>query len=152
VHLPTIFEKYNSYSLLSANWNNFGSNGHKYQPSSVVEGFSKRAIKDSRPIFSHKSIFKGSDLIHFDVHTSNVRGDKIHFDGENADLIINHYAIQSFDFFMRIKATRGDVNNWANTYNIKRDEEYFERYDTNDIYDDRLYIQNKDIIENKKNI
>ena len=58
------------------------------------------------------------------------------------ELIINHYTIQSYDFFMRIKSTRGDLDNWFNHLKLSRDSEYFKGYDINNIFDDRLYQQN----------
>ena len=48
---------------------------------------------------------------------------------ENSYLHLNHYAIQSFDWFMKVKATRGD--NCSSINDNIRDEVYFKRYDTN---------------------
>ena len=31
---------------------------------------------------------------------------------DNPPLIINHYIVQSLEFFMEVKSRRGDVNNW----------------------------------------
>ena len=52
---------------------------------------------------------------------------------------------------MKIKATRGDINNWFDHENLQRNLDYFKGYDINDIYDDRLYNQNKHIINHVKN-
>ena len=154
IHLPNIFEKYNNYSQIRVNWLHFGSNGHLYQPHSVVEGFLKRAIIDNtKTYFSHKTIFKGADLVSFDVHSPIVRNRQIYLQYHETiipDLIINHYNIQSQDFYLRIKGSRGDVNNWFDNQNLKRDLTLFEQYDVNDVYDDRLYIQNKENIESVK--
>ena len=51
---------------------------------------------------------------------------------------MNHYAIQSYKWFMNIKATRGDVSS-KDIDNI-RNEYYFKEYDnfSNDIIDDKL--------------
>ena len=64
---------------------------------------------------------------------------------ENSALHLNHYAIQSFNWFMKVKATRGDINS-ANNENV-RDKEYFNEYNLNDIDDDELSN-----ITNTKNI
>jgi len=155
VYLPNIIEKYNNYAQLRVNWLHFGSNEHLYQPQSVVEGFMKRAqVDSSKPYFSYKSIFQGNSLVNFGVHANNVNGPEIYLkyeDNNIPDFIINHYCIQSQDFFLKIKATRGDINNWFDHENLQRNLDYFKGYDINDIYDDRLYNQNKNIINHVKN-
>lgn len=54
-------------------------------------------------------------------------------------LHLNHYAIQSYKWFMNIKATRGDVNNVSGEK--VRNEKYFTEFDnsSNDIDDFELY-------------
>jgi hypothetical protein len=58
----------------------------------------------------------------------------------NSFLHLNHYAIQSYEWFMRIKATRGDVNS-----EYVRGESYFREFDavSNDICDDELNELNR---------
>ena len=154
IHLPTVFERYDMYSQIRINWLHFGSSNHLYQPQSVIEGFLKRAVIDSKkPYFSYKTVFKGGSLIEFDVHSQTVNGKEIYLQYDEIiipDLVINHYCIQSQDFFLRIKSTRGDINNWFDSQNLQRNLDYFKGYDINDIYDDRLYIQNKEIVEKVK--
>jgi hypothetical protein len=154
INLQTTVEKYNTFSQIIVNWLHFGSNGHNLQPSSVVEGFLKRSIIDnSKPYFSYKTIFKGNDLIGFNVHSHKVVGSEIYLKYDEIqipELIINHYCIQSEDFYMKIKSTRGDINNWFDHQNLQRNYELFKMYDINDIYDDRLYNQNIDIIKSVK--
>jgi hypothetical protein len=155
MNLSNVFNKYNHFSQLRVNWLHFGSSEHLYQPQSVVEGFMKRAIiDDSKPYFSYKTIFKGDSLIKFNIHTHNVTGKEIYLKYEEnniPDLIINHYCIQSQDFFLKIKATRGDINNWFDHQKLQRNLDYFKGYDINDIYDDRLYNQNKNVVNVVKN-
>jgi hypothetical protein len=64
---------------------------------------------------------------------------------ENSFLHLNHYAIQSLNWFMKIKATRGDVYSYSNE-NV-RNENYFHYYDicSNDIIDEELYNIKKNI-------
>ena len=54
-------------------------------------------------------------------------------------LHLNHYAIQSYEWFMRIKATRGDAAS-----NYQRDEKYYREFDdaSNDISDFELKLLN----------
>jgi len=150
INLLKVIDIYDKFSQITVNFLHFGSNGHISQPSSVVESFVKRAhIFDTRAYFSYKSIIKGSSLISFEIHFHYVSGEEIYLKYEEndvPDLVINHYCIQSQDFFMKIKATRGDCDNYIEQTNRIRDLDYFKGYDINDIFDDRLYIQNKDII------
>jgi hypothetical protein len=57
---------------------------------------------------------------------------------EDSPLHLNHYAIQSYNWFMKVKACRGDVAG-INSENV-RDENYFRSFDScsNDLVDDEL--------------
>ena len=145
----SILEKYKDVSQIRIDWLHFGSNGHLYQPISVVNGFTKRSPLDkTKSFYSYKNIFKTKDLISFNVHLNSVSGTTHVIDykeGEPVELVINHYTIQSLEFFMRVKATRGDINNWFDHEGLKRDKAYFDRYDVNELEDLRLYEQNKTV-------
>ena len=58
-----------------------------------------------------------------------------------APLHINHYAIQSWNWFRDVKMTRGDVHVSQNE-NV-RDRKYFDKYDRNDIEDNELALKHK---------
>lgn len=143
----SILSKYDSASQLQVDWLHFGSNGHIHQPISVVNGFTKRSkFLTTVQYYSYKCIFKGSSLISFDIHRNNVHGETIHLkysDEAPPPLVINHYTVQSLDFFMAVKATRGDINNYAQSIGVVRDKPYFDSYDINDVVDMRLFEQNK---------
>ena len=66
---------------------------------------------------------------------------------ENSALHLNHYAIQSLNWFMKVKATRGDINA-ANNENV-RNKDYFKEYNFNDMDDSELsnITNNKDILK-----
>ena len=138
------------YSQIKVDWLHFGSNGHAYQPYSVVAGFTKRAhFTRNEEFYSFKSIFKSASLISFSIHEHEVSGITSHMvynDEQPSDLVINHYNLQSLDFFIRIKGTRGDINNWFDHIRYSRDKTLFERLDKNDVDDIRLFEQNKSII------
>lgn len=142
-----ILEKYKDYSQIRIDWLHFGSSGHIQQPDSVVKNFTRRSILDkTKSYYSYKNIFRSEALLSFNVHLNTVSGQTCMIDyieGEMVDLVINHYPIQSLDFFMKVKAIRGDVNNWFDNEGLKRDRAYFDRYDINNIEDLRLYNQNK---------
>ena len=138
-YLDSIPENINQ---IKVDWLHFGSSGHIKQPSSVINSFTKRAKFDTtKEYYSYKSIYKSKSLISFNVHGHNVTGMTLHekySEQDQSGLVINHYPIQSFEFFMNIKATRGDINNWFNTTGRKRNEEYFKKQDINEIEDTRL--------------
>ena len=130
-------------------WKMFGSNGHIQQPSPVIENFTKRKTSNTR--INGKCIIKGSKLtwlqVHvsncLDGHTINTRGDVITdycdqpIDEKSLSeysLHLNHYFLQSYEWFMNIKATRGD----AVTENNPRDINYFMSCDNNDYLDTEL--------------
>ena len=131
---------------IKVDWLHFGSNGHIAQPSSVIEGFTKRAAFDrQKEYYGHKSFFRPDKLIRFDIHFHYVDGVSKHFnysDDASVMMVINHYNIQSRDFFLNVKCTRGDINNWFDHIKKTRDIQLFNKYDVNEIEDRRLLDQN----------
>lgn len=136
-------------------WKYFGSSGHEYQPSSVVDSFVYRR-KAPFTAFT-KIICKCEALEQIGIHSCSLKDGYITIDPlmnklENIvasdfqtlevteDLIcdskfcMNHYMIQSLDWFRRIKMTRGSTNFSSN----HRNEEYFKEWDYNDVLDDEL--------------
>jgi glycosyltransferase involved in cell wall biosynthesis len=150
VDLNSVLDRHDNHNQVLVDWLHFGSSGHVYQPQSVVEGFRMRAHLDTtKPYYSYKSIFKGNSLVKFKVHSHEVTGTTHH---EHSALLINHYTIQSLNFFMTVKATRGDVNNHFPLTGARRDRAYFDSYDINVVEDRRLSDQNKEITEVVKSI
>lgn len=148
ISIKDILNKYDKYSQITIDWLHFGSNEHIYQPISVISGFLKRANYDrSQMYYSYKSIFKTDNFINFGIHKHNVNGisyNLLYNDSDYPDLVINHYNLQSKDFYLNVKGVRGDVNNWLPSQNIKREIELFNKYDINVVYDINLYKLNKD--------
>lgn len=147
-NLNKIIEKYDDYSQLHIMWQNFGSNSHIEQPNLVVHNFTKRDKFDETKVYiSHKSCFKSKDFISFGIHSSTVNGKSLWLKHTNndSDLIINHYAIQSWNHFINKKIKKGDINNWhASPAYLKPEnyKEYFDVRDSNEISDTRLKKQN----------
>jgi len=133
LNLKDALHKYNDTACLFMDWKMFGSNGHIEQPKWVVQSFTKRKIKKGH---NGKSIFKTEFLKSFDIHMANVGDNEIKI---IKDIIINHYAIQSWSFFEKVKMTRGDSYFGHNI----RDKAYFDSYDHNEIDDNRLALQNE---------
>ena len=162
IDLKNILKNYENYAQIVVNWVWFNSNGHKTQPKSVVQGFTKR-VEYKTKIYSPspygwcmngtlgpKTILNTSFTINdISIHGSTVDGESINLsylrDFNNPLLLINHYAIQSVEFFSKVKMTRGDVNGWFLTED--RNLAFFESLDVGDVYDDRLLIQNKEILK-----
>jgi len=128
-YLRTVPEDISRILLL---WKMFGSNGHIEQPSSIIKGFTKRERHFSSEI-NCKAVLRGNKITWLNVHSSHVQGETLVHEHEDFYLHLNHYAIQSFNWFMKVKATRGDVLNIA--VNNVRTEEYFRVYDNNDVED-----------------
>ncbi len=157
LQLPTILKKYEHLAQIRVNWVWFGSNKHVKQPTSVVQGFTKRAKYGLRKWSpgpngwavngSHgpKCIIQTSMYRSFGIHEHQVKGrtENLSYerDAKHPLLLINHYAVQSLDFWTTIKATRGDVNRHFRT--DARNLDYFKCWDINDIEDVRLANQGK---------
>jgi len=137
----------NDCSQIKVDWLHFGSNGHEYQPHSVVSGFTKRAeFNTDKGYYESKTLCKSEFLISFLVHEHKVHGTTKHFaynDDHVPDLVINHYNLQSKEFYFSVKATRGDCDNWMEYVNKSRDKNLFNSNDINDVEDLRLFEQNK---------
>lgn len=134
-------------------WKYYGSSGHKYQPSSVIDSFCyRRKAPYEAPT---KPICRTVSINDIDVHFCNLKDDYKTVDStlkneilelnwnmgtiseeliDNSVFKINHYMIQSLDWFRRVKISRGS----ANYSNNHRNEEYFKEWDYNDILDDEL--------------
>lgn len=159
LNLSDVFRKHDqTVSQIEVNWVWFGSNGHVKQPESVINGFTMRAPYDLQKMSpcpdnihrlngSHgpKCIFQTAMLKSFGIHNHDVHGPTVNRsyrdDPVNPLLLINHYAVQSVEFWQTIKATRGDVNRHFSR--DARNLDYFNCWDINDIPDHRLRLQNK---------
>jgi hypothetical protein len=121
----------------------YGSNGHLKQPEFLVKSFTKRAIeipfKNYKYIINSKFKFTYLNVHHADYE--NPEEEKISFLLLGPEyFILNHYSCQSKDFWINVKCTRGDCDNFTN-----RTEELFSYYDINEIEDLGLWEQNKDM-------
>ena len=144
----------NDIGEVSVLWKMFGSNGHIKQPKSVIDGFTKRKnITENydKSFNYYKSICRTNNLKKFEVHHHKHTGKSIKFPEKNNEkyleespLHLNHYAIQSLDFFTNVKMNRGDVIS-AKSNNV-RNIEYFNKYDTNEIVDMELLAIYKSLL------
>jgi hypothetical protein len=129
-------------------WLMFGSAGHKEQPAEgVIAGFQWRARAPVPHAYTDcwKSIVRITALDVLEIHPHRMGPSYVtmRFDADSeeavamAPLRLNHYAIQSFDRFCRVKMVRGDAQSPES--DAVRDHGYFERYDFHDVLDDGLH-------------
>ena len=160
--IPSVLKKYNeNVGVIEMRWKMFGSNNHIKQPNGIINNFTKRKkmeIVDKNGSFDNvKSIIKTSVLKKLDIHKSDTYNCEIITEPSTNDenllskspLQLNHYAIQSKDWFVKVKMTREDAVHPQNVRNL----DYFKKYDRNDIHDDELsqiYTSNKE--KNEMNI
>jgi hypothetical protein len=142
-YLKTLEE---NVSQISLEWKLFGSSGYntldKKQPELVVPNFIYRWKElPFRGDIMSKTITRTNQIIKLHPHNPSFReGEKILTD----DVHINHYRIQSLDWFSRVKAHRGDVSTprWEHT---RKGRNYFIEHDKNDVEDRELADKYKSI-------
>ena len=137
----------NDIGEIQVRWKMFGSNGHIIQPDSIIKGFIKRNIIDDTKEFNHcKSICRTIFLESLGIHNNKISPNtKIICYPEDSDeqllmdspLHLNHYTIQSKEWFSNVKMTRGAADTSSSEH--VRNEEYFQKYDCNDMFDTELY-------------
>jgi hypothetical protein len=145
----------NSVSRIIIPWKMYGSSGFINQPDSVIQNFIERQKYTNYYVKTDKSqevsfnfikcIVRGSKLIKLDIHNSFLNNDSIpnstckhktENDLNKMNIHLNHYAIQSLDFFKNVKMIRGAADHLTSV-NI-RTLDYFKRYDHKDMIDEEL--------------
>lgn len=138
-------------------WKMFGSDGHISQPSSVISSFLRRQRYDKPKEIQVKSIARTLFLTKIEVHfpyfsdsslnlidstgtNDNYIKDYISLISEDilekSALHLNHYYIQSWEWYKSVKMTRGDVN-LSYGENV-RNAEWFKTHDFNECVDDEI--------------
>lgn len=151
-------------SIISLLWKMFGSNGHIKHPDGLIKNFTQRKLYNGRGttamgirhvnIMYTKNIIRVRYVRSIRTHASTTAGGIcMRSDGhilhknhvtqriseeilDNSVLHMNHYAIQSQEFFNTVKKTRQSANNPRND-NVRNDA-YFRRYDWNEHTDTEL--------------
>lgn len=143
-------KEYDDVGQIMVPWKMYGSSGHIKQPTSVIHSF---IYRKKLPYFTwgnYKSIGRTKAIedingVHWYDHikegyrTIKYKDQNEMTEEEQRDLPfqLNHYIIQSWEWFKKTKMTRGDADftfNW-------RDEKYFKNWDSNDVLDDELSIK-----------
>jgi hypothetical protein len=109
-HLVSIFAPNGQRSNVSQvvfPWHSFGSNGHEKQPASIRKAFTKKQAEVKLHIHSEKAVTWVDDLVELDTHRSIIKGGEV---VENPpELQLNHYYLQSKEFFEKVKMRRGNA-------------------------------------------
>lgn len=116
------------FDLIYANWVMFGSSGLIEQPPSVRESFIYRwsQLGDHRNTKWICRTYRMVGRHAIDLHkVKGIDSRRVVFD--NDVFRLNHYPIQSLQFFQRVKMTRGSAN--TSKFDNIRDMEYFKAYD-----------------------
>lgn len=139
-------------------WIIYGSSYFKNQPESVINNFIYRRLYNDT--YSGGKSIVNTDYINnnnLNIHFTNLKDNNLYvnYNGEfkfnewfggcpdmnfNENIIndmnirINHYCIQSEEYFRKVKVTRGDATSLINV----RDMNYFNNYDKNEVLDDIL--------------
>lgn len=132
-HLERLFSD-DTLGKVQLTWRAFGSSGMDRQPSSIRKGFTWRKKDD--PALNIKCFSRVRNLIAIQVHDHEVKGKAVR---DPPGLQLNHYAIQSREFYEKVKMKRGDVQH-ANATNL-RNWAYFKKHDFDDLEDTLLKDQ-----------
>jgi hypothetical protein len=130
-------------------WKMFGSSGYLHSSRSCcIDNFKWRFLYNQNIKNLTKSIINTKYLENIGIHSSNVaiKSKQITSDGkifgqnemniseeilQNSAIHCNHYAIQSFEWFKRVKMTRGDAT--TKMHDKVRNISYFNSYDDNNL-------------------
>lgn len=143
-NLKDTLRLYESYGCVEVNWAFFTSSGYIIQPESIVDYFIKRveygatvyarAPGDINP--QHIGSSGPKTIINTDfpvysigIHNAASGGKTINVSHihHQTSLIINHYQLQSREYWENVKMNRGDVNHWFK--GSARDFEVFDAFD-----------------------
>jgi hypothetical protein len=133
-------------------WACFGSSGHIKEPTGLVtENYRQRAPLDFGPNRHFKSIVRGSlgqsfsvlqnshyfqtNQGTFDTQMRSLTNGFVGYEPCYERLRINHYVTQSREYFLEFKQHSGSADMSASSI---RTEEWWQRHDNNEIWDDSL--------------
>jgi len=134
-----------SINYIKSHWRMFGSEGLQNHPPDIRTAIVHRKAELDKDT---KYIFKLAELASPQSPQSTPHKIQLHelgdennmnlYNDTNSIFRLNHYPIQSWEFFSKIKMTRGDATTILPSNN-SRDENYFTRYDANtDFLDEDL--------------
>lgn len=129
----TLKDDFAHADYVQCNWRMFGSSGLKEHPESIL----KSIVHRQENLHKEKYIFKPrkiTDLNNIAVHEIN---ESLNGVTENDKVRLNHYVIQSLEYYEKIKMKRGDVAHPS--ADSKHNMDFFNSIDSNAIVlDDTL--------------
>jgi hypothetical protein len=132
--LSSALHDYDDYDLIYSNWKMFGSDGltkHPIDIRTAITGRKSDLDKDTKWICKPKKMDISDMFLHYfyndEKYKKIIVNDKIH---------LNHYPIQSKEFFEKVKMSRGDA--LSSGTNDVRNWDYFEKYDKDTTNEDTL--------------
>lgn len=131
---------YNFFDYVLCNWQMFGTDGNILHPEDIrtsITHCKKELYTETKYIFKPQIIHNSSHIhIHSLINIPYVKNNRIRIRIANQLIKLNHYPLQSVEFFTKIKMTRGDCN--SNDCENIRDNNYFNKYNYNEICDETL--------------
>ena len=132
--ISTILTKFIQYDVIYCNWLMFGSSGLIEHPPDIRVSLIHRDDgfhPNKKYIFKPASIASSHQIFIHHIQQPDNKNNNKHLISLNANPFIhlNHYPIQSKQYFEKVKMSRGDVNT-AISNNI-RNWAYFKEYDQN---------------------
>ena len=126
----------NYYDYILCNWQMFGSDGLKEQPEDIRTAITHRK---SKLHINTKYIFKTAvveNSFQICIHILNSIKKRTRLRVANQLIRLNHYPIQSLEFFQKVKMTRGAAD--SKEFDNIRDMSYFKSYDFKETNDETL--------------
>lgn len=123
------------YDYILCNWKMFGSDGHKTHPEDIRRDiiFRKQDLStNTKYIFKPQILVNTSSIWLHQLNDIFIERNVV----ANEIIHLNHYPIQSLEFFQKVKIPRGDAFN-PDSDNV-RDMSYFNSYDTEECRDEIL--------------
>jgi len=115
------------YDYVVCNWLMFGSDNNIAHPQDIRTAIFHREQNlhiNTKYIFKTQLIDDNKNVSKINVHSLD--GNFVRTRVANQLIRLNHYPIQSLEFFHKVKMTRGDVN--SINFNNIRDMNYFNKY------------------------
>ena len=131
--LINIIDNYNYYDVIYSNWKMFGSDGNINHPNDIRTSIIYRTPNLHN---NTKWICKTKNININTINQHKIIDNNLKIITVNDNIQLNHYPIQSREFYKKVKLTRGDVE--SNRSENVRDWSYFEKYDENMIYKDTI--------------
>lgn len=155
----------NNVSKIALFWKMYGSSGYIEQPNSIIHSFVNR--NNTLNIgFTLKQIVRSLQVKEFNIHDHSLHNELLYIGTNNRimyvrnreyylsendtktclsnlELHLNHYPIQSYEWFKNVKMTRGAADGLHHE-NVRNDK-YFKQYDKNDVFDNELSLKIGDL-------